>query len=126
MLSNFWQSVKQNKTDLWWIITLILVGLSGFGIGGLIDLSNSTSPIIINCPQADLKSAVEQQEKTEPLPKTKSELVGSVNSDKYHHPDCFWAKRIAPENQIWFDSEQEARQAGYSACGNLQKYLSND
>lgn len=45
-------------------------------------------------------------------------FVGSVNSDKYHLPDCPSAKRIKPENQIWFASQEEAQVAGYepSAC----------
>jgi len=43
--------------------------------------------------------------------------VGSANSDKYHYPSCRWAKKIKPENQIWFASSEEARAAGYVPCG---------
>lgn len=45
-------------------------------------------------------------------------FVGSVNSDKYHFPDCPSAKRIKEENQVWFASKEEAEKAGYepSAC----------
>lgn len=42
-------------------------------------------------------------------------FVGSRNSDKYHFPDCYWATRIKPENQIWFKSEEEARKMGYTS-----------
>lgn len=41
-------------------------------------------------------------------------FVGSVNSDKYHHPDCPSAGRIKKENQRWFASEDEAKAAGYT------------
>lgn len=44
-------------------------------------------------------------------------FVGSLESDKYHHPSCRWAKKILPQNQIWFASSEEARAAGYVPCG---------
>lgn len=45
-----------------------------------------------------------------------AQYVGSINSDKYHYPDCKWAERIKPENEIWFDSIKEAEEAGYKPC----------
>ncbi len=43
--------------------------------------------------------------------------VGSKTSDKYHWPDCSYAKKIKPENRITFSDEEEAQEAGYSPCG---------
>lgn len=43
--------------------------------------------------------------------------VGSVQSDKYHDPSCRFAKKILPENEIWFDTAEEAKANGYLACG---------
>ena len=54
---------------------------------------------------------------TEPPIKTSGTYVGSVDSDKYHIPDCRFAERILPENEIWFDTVEEAQAAGYTACG---------
>lgn len=48
---------------------------------------------------------------------TGEKYVGSKKSDKYHYPDCRWAKKILPENEIWFSSSDEARAAGYVPCG---------
>ncbi len=45
-----------------------------------------------------------------------NQYVGSVNSDKYHLPDCQWAQKILPENEIWFGSKQEAKESGYVPC----------
>ncbi len=42
--------------------------------------------------------------------------VGSKRSDKYHLPDCKWAKKIGTQNQIWFDTVAEAQSAKYLAC----------
>lgn len=37
---------------------------------------------------------------------------------KYHFSWCSGAKRIKQENQIWFNSAQEAVSGGYSLAGN--------
>jgi methylphosphotriester-DNA--protein-cysteine methyltransferase len=42
--------------------------------------------------------------------------VGSKTSNKYHYPDCKWAKRISAKNLITFKSAQEAVKAGYVPC----------
>ncbi len=44
-------------------------------------------------------------------------FVASSNSNKYHFPECSWAKKIAPSKQIWFKSRSEAALAGYEPCG---------
>lgn len=58
----------------------------------------------------------------EPVTETTSQkssgvYVGSVDSDKYHNPSCRFAKEILPENEIWFDSTEDAQNSGYSPCG---------
>lgn len=52
--------------------------------------------------------------------KTSGTYVGSVDSDKYHIPGCRFADNILPENEIWFDTKEEAQAAGYSPCGVCQ------
>ena len=42
--------------------------------------------------------------------------VGSKSSDKYHYPDCKWAKKISPKNLVTFKTAQEAVKAGYVPC----------
>ena len=49
--------------------------------------------------------------------KTSGNYVGSLNSDKYHKPSCQHAKNIESYNEIWFDTAEEAQNAGYTACG---------
>lgn len=50
-------------------------------------------------------------------PATSGKYVGSKESNKYHYPWCRWAERIKPENQIWFQTKEEAEAAGYEPCG---------
>jgi micrococcal nuclease len=47
----------------------------------------------------------------------RKEFVGSVKSNKYHYPDCRWAEKINPENEVWFSGSKDARSKGYVACG---------
>jgi len=42
--------------------------------------------------------------------------VGSIRSDKYHLPECEWARKIKPDNQICFKDKEEAREQGYVPC----------
>ena len=44
--------------------------------------------------------------------------VGSENADKYHTPDCKFAKKIKPENLVCFYSLDEAEEDGreFSGC----------
>jgi hypothetical protein len=50
------------------------------------------------------------------LPDSDDQYVGSINSDKYHYPSCRWAKKIKPENEIWFKDKEDARAHGYVPC----------
>jgi micrococcal nuclease len=43
-------------------------------------------------------------------------FVGSAKSNKYHYSTCEWALKIKPENEVTFNSSEEARNAGYIPC----------
>lgn len=43
-------------------------------------------------------------------------FVGSLTSRKYHSPECGWARRIAPENRLCFESQEAAHDFGYQPC----------
>jgi len=43
-------------------------------------------------------------------------FVGSIHSNVYHYPSCYEAQHIKPQNQIWFNTSEEARAAGYRPC----------
>lgn len=50
-------------------------------------------------------------------------FVGSVNSDLYHHSDCPLGRRIKEENQVWFDTVEDAEDAGYKPSKCTQEKL---
>ncbi|MBI2653881.1 hypothetical protein HYX02_03655 [Candidatus Woesearchaeota archaeon] len=46
---------------------------------------------------------------------TPGKYVASKKANKFHSPKCDWAKRIGKENQLWFDSREEAEAQGLEA-----------
>lgn len=52
--------------------------------------------------------------------KLDTRVVASKNSDKYHHTWCSGGKRIKEENQVWFNSAEEAEGRGYTLAGNCE------
>ena len=127
MLSNFKSFVKEHESDITLTIGIILVALISFGTGRLTAPQTNNEPIIIEGPTASIEQSVSGV--SQPTDKETTEqgrFVGSVNSNKYHWPDCSWAKKIVPQNQIWFSSEAEAQTAGYIRCGGFEKYAPLD
>jgi len=63
---------------------------------------------------------------TQPKPAAPSiKYVGSLTSNKYHHPDCKWAQTIIPSKVRGFTSVAEATEAGYRQCPTCKPPLSD-
>lgn len=52
--------------------------------------------------------------------------VGSISSNKYHYPQCKWAKTIAPRKVSDFASVAEAQNAGYIPCPTCRPPLADN
>lgn len=70
--------------------------------------------------KSELKEEVKQEVKSELKREQKvnatytpGKFVGSDKGNKFHIPKCVWAANIKKENQVWFDSEEEAIRRGY-------------
>lgn len=46
---------------------------------------------------------------------TPGKYIASKKANKYHIAKCDWAKKISKENQLWFDSEEDAKAQGFEA-----------
>jgi len=122
--SQLFNRVKNNSSDIFVILVIILVVLISFGIGRL--TSPKSEPIQIkNLEKASMEDLVPVKQGINNgavqgviQGDTKGVVVGSKNSDKYHLPDCPGAKQISEQNKIWFDSIEEAEKAGYKPAGN--------
>lgn len=105
------------KQDTFIIITIILVALVFFGIGRL--TAPAKEPVKIeNLERAAVEDLQISAEKQGSEASYQGKVLGSVNSDKYHLPDCPGAKQISEKNIIWFDSPEEAEKAGYKPAVN--------
>jgi len=41
--------------------------------------------------------------------------IASKKANKFHSPKCDWAQRIGVDNQVWFNSKEEAEAKGFEA-----------
>lgn len=124
--------VKDNQADIILVIGIILIALISFGLGRLTAPKIVKEPVVIEEPVSNQSAAISSQ-----LTATSSEeeinitsqatssekdiIVASKYGKKYHWPWCTWAKKIKPENQVWFKSEEEAKKAGYQPCNAFQR-----
>lgn len=74
-------------------------------------------PIVQEKPEVPIAPPFDEPVAETTSPKSSGVYVGSIDSDKYHNPGCRFAKEILPENEIWFDSAEDAQNSGYSPCG---------
>ena len=74
-------------------------------------------PIVQEKPEVPIAPKFDEPVAETTSPRSSGVYVGSVDSDKYHNPSCRFAKEILPENEIWFDSIEDAQNSGYSPCG---------
>lgn len=139
----FW---LKHETKFVLIIGFILVAVISFEAGILKGQNWQSAPLVIekpaggqescqadqNTPSQTQNSALEGQKQAQTAKTITAQnssaavgvncaFVGSKNSDKYHLPNCQWAKRIKPENIVCFQNEEEARSKGYSPCSSCVK-----
>lgn len=67
-------------------------------------------------PEITTKLISEVKPGPAPIVSGEKKFVGSIKSNKYHYPWCKWAKKISPQNEIWFSSSEDARAHGYVPC----------
>lgn len=48
-------------------------------------------------------------------------VLGTKNSNKYHNSDCIGARKIPPENEVWYTSVSDAVADGREACGSCYR-----
>ena len=112
------------STDVYIVAIIILVGLSGFGLGRLSTLEEGRFSVYIE-QEESVQASVEKAVGEALPPQGGSEsgaglLVASKNGSKYHFPWCSGAQRMKEENKIWFDSAGDARKAGYTPAANCK------
>jgi hypothetical protein len=103
------------KFGLSLFISILLLASIGLVVGNQLTHSVELSPSTPSL-QADQGPVVGSLASINSLASEEKMFVGSIKSNKYHYPDCIWAKKIKPENEIWFSSSSDARIHGYVPC----------
>lgn len=73
-------------------------------------------PTIQPTPKPPTPQPTQQIVQTPPAAPASAVYVGSAKSDKYHYPDCRWAKEIHSGNLVTFSSKADAQAKGYTPC----------
>ena len=103
-----------DKITLIYLVIIIMVGISSFGLGRLSvknEVDDKTS--IVVAPIPDL---LNKEEKIE----LKKMYVASKNGKMYYSSGCNGANRIKKENQIWFNTKSDAEKSGYTMSSNCK------
>lgn len=89
-------------------------------VGSSPEVPEPEEPIVQEQPEVPIAPSFDEPVAETTSQKSSGVYVGSIDSDKYHNPDCRFAKEILPENEIWFDSIEDAQNSGYSPCGGCR------
>ena len=114
------KKTENDSSDIFIIALIVLVAFAGFGLGRLSTVQKESKQAIV-FEQSNLFGNTYTSTKSPNTDIVKTgQLVASVNGTKYHFPWCSGAQRIKEENKIWFNNEQEAREAGYTPAANCK------
>jgi len=104
--------------ELYVVFIIVLVSFASFGLGRLsvkTDVSNTIYPSITSAQVALPEISASNIEVSE-----EKYYIASKNGTVYHLPWCPGAGRIKDENKIWFESKEDAENAGYRPAANCK------
>lgn len=120
-----YHNIKQILSDDVYFYTLLIVVVSvlSFGLGrfSMQDVQKVQQPQIVLTEQS---AAVVNSDTTvdvaRPASADTAKLVASKKGTKYHLLTCPGAKQMNEDNKIYFNSEAEAKAAGYTPAANCK------
>ena len=120
--------VKSSQYHIFLAVCIALISFISFSLGKISQNDQKQLKVTegANIYQAAKRQETSDQVKNSPTATPKPldmRVVVSKASDskKYHHVWCNSWKKIKLENQVWFNSAQEAETAGYTLAGNCSK-----
>ncbi len=122
-------AVVIGRADIFTGVIIILVAFLAFGLGRLSVLESKKPDIRIETIPAGEAgamgaAAINAVSNNTGTAKetTQGQFVASKNGTKYYFPWCAGANRIKEENKVWFQTAEDAKNAGYqpsSTCKGL-------
>jgi hypothetical protein len=125
-IKGFRETLKGKEKEFFTAALIVLVAIGAFGLGRLSALENKGGEVKILSASVSNSSdnrfgGEEGIEVIEtPTLEAGGKVVASKTGTKYHLPWCQGAKAIKIDNIIWFNSAQEAREAGYMPASNCK------
>lgn len=114
-IKGFWD--KEGR-DILLIAIVVLTGVGGYCIGIYSKTTEpSASPILVKIEGSALTAGAPRvlgQSTSEGSLASSSGFVASRNGTKYYPLGCGSVSRINEENKVFFQSEEEAQNAGYT------------
>lgn len=127
MFSDKFKAYKEilvkNEDKIILIIGFFLVAFLSFGAGKISEISRPESPIIFQNPASCQNSASLSEGQSIASgeagnPEIQGQIIGNKNSKIYHLPGGAFYDKISLANRVYFNSEAEARKAGYRKAKN--------
>ena len=110
-----------DKATFLYLFIILGVGISSFGLGRLSVNNNSSESENKNMVIIENTDLLEKQNIknvdfpiSQPIQSAEKRYVASKNGKMYYSLDCSGAKRIKPENEVWFSTKEDAEKSGYS------------
>lgn len=122
ILAKIVQAVKNHNKDLFLSFCIVLISIIGFNLGRINVLNKTPTKTTENANVYQATNGTSTQSNQKPIstqPKDMRVVVSKASSSKkYHYSWCNSGKRITQKNQLWFENESLAQQAGYTLAGN--------
>lgn len=111
------------KIKLYYILLIVLVAFSSFGLGRLSQTTQNDGQVSIIYPAGD-QVANTIQASPKPAPKAgdmgSNSFVASNKGSKYYPISCSAADSLKEENKVYFSTETEAQTAGYTKSSSCK------
>ena len=107
-------SINIDRLTVVYLLIIIGVGVSSFGLGRLSANNSNTdnNKDIITIKEAD--NPVGSLNTVNNVSLADRRYVASKNGKMYYGLNCAGAKRIKGENQIWFNTKEDAEKSGFT------------
>ena len=116
-------------TTFLYVCVMIGVGVTSFGLGRLsaVNISTHNTSVRISNNEASSLDSLRNTKSQVPISSSSSttsspsfSFVASKNGKLYYTASCTGANRIKEENKIWFATESEAQDGGYTRSSSCK------
>jgi len=124
-INDFLNKIKSktgiDKVTIVYLLIIVGVGISSFGLGRISLNNNLNENSDGDIAITETKNLLENQNitnneisSTQSTQSKEKRYVASKNGKMYYSLGCSGAKRINPENEIWFSTSEDAEKSGYA------------